>query len=1018
MHSSTIVIGLAIACGTLFGWSGGSAHAAQGGPLTPANLPVVLDGAVEALAVSGDRVFVGGTFTSLRLPDGSTISRPYLFSYSLTTGDLDTGFLPVLDGDVATLAAASDGTAIYAGGSFSKVGPAFRLRVAKIGLDGTADPTFVANADKRLTSLALRGQTLVIGGQFTQVNGVARSLVAAVDAGTGAVDPGFVLPITESAAPGGFTSVMKLAVSPDGNTLLIAHNGLRVAGQSRAGLALADLSTATATLLPWRTTLWSDNLADNGGLIRITDAAFGPDGSWFAVTNTGGDRVPTNDAVQRFDLAAALPATPTWVTRQFDSAYSVAVGGNGAIYTGGHFRYTEAPGSIEPYPGLITGNYGFGPTGGARVLGEQVVGRQQVDALDPATGKALNWAGSANGQHGVTALLVDGDRLLLGHDGNRVGGLATGAHGILQAYGATLDPALPHSVLDQPLAGAILPPGRQHLTGSATAPAGVHSLVVEVLRPGQSGFLNPDGSWGGYYAFPAALDAVDSATVTWSVDVELADTGDYLLRTKAADVDRVAEVVAPTPVEVYDVQAVPPAVTITNPIAAQQDFTSRTITVSGTAADADGVAAVSISAYNVTATSYLSGPNTLGDFTTFAATLNSPGSTGVTWTTTLTLPNGSWSIYANAVDRKGIALPEPVRVLIVMAPGNPAPALTITSPAATAISSTSSVTVRGTATDLDGVARVLVMVRDTRHGLGPSIGVDWGLAGWLPASLSAAGGRSVTWSLTVPLPLNTYSVNVYAQDQNGLITPAAGRPALILRRWPVGVTAEPTTKITSPLPNVRAGTLTLPVTGSASSVKGVAAVRVTLWDSRGLGYLQPNGTLDRLPAPLATTLTAPNAASTGFSASLRLPYASTWTVNAYAIDRLGTIDASPTDSRLAVKIYPGDADPTLTMVSPANGAVIATGRRITMGGRAFDDHGVSAVQVVLRRSDGVGLQADGRLGVAAWLPGFVTNPGGPATSWQFSSPVLTAGVWRVYSRAIDSVGKEQLTYPTATVTLR
>ena len=130
------------------------------------------------------------------------------------------------------------------------------------------------------------------------------------------------------------------------------------------------------------------------------------------------------------------------------------------------------------------------------------------------------------------------------------------------------------------------------------------------------------------------------------------------------------------------------------------------------------------------------------------------------------------------------------------------------------------------------------------------------------------------------------------------------------------------------------------------------------------------------------------------------------------------IDASPTDSRLAVKIYPGDADPTLTMVSPANGAVIATGRRITMGGRAFDDHGVSAVQVVLRRSDGVGLQADGRLGVAAWLPGFVTNPGGPATNWQFSSPVLTAGVWTVYSRAIDSVGKEQLTYLTATVTLR
>jgi hypothetical protein len=32
----------------------------------------------------------------------------------------------------------------------------------------------------------------------------------------------------------------------------------------------------------------------------------------------------------------------------------------------------------------------------------------QIDALDPGTGKALNWYGTADGQHGVTALMVVG----------------------------------------------------------------------------------------------------------------------------------------------------------------------------------------------------------------------------------------------------------------------------------------------------------------------------------------------------------------------------------------------------------------------------------------------------------------------------------------------------------------------------------------------------------------------------------------------------------------------------------
>ena len=48
--------------------------------------PGAIDGRVEAIAVEGDRVYVGGTFTQIQEPlDGEIINQPYLFAYSKST---------------------------------------------------------------------------------------------------------------------------------------------------------------------------------------------------------------------------------------------------------------------------------------------------------------------------------------------------------------------------------------------------------------------------------------------------------------------------------------------------------------------------------------------------------------------------------------------------------------------------------------------------------------------------------------------------------------------------------------------------------------------------------------------------------------------------------------------------------------------------------------------------------------------------------------------------------------------
>ena len=104
-----------------------SPAAAPGADVVTADaLPTVqIDGVVWSQAISGNTVYAGGSFTSAR-PAGSaagvnTTPRTNLLSYDLTTGVLNAGFAPVLDGQVQAVAAAPDGSRIYIAGDFTTV---------------------------------------------------------------------------------------------------------------------------------------------------------------------------------------------------------------------------------------------------------------------------------------------------------------------------------------------------------------------------------------------------------------------------------------------------------------------------------------------------------------------------------------------------------------------------------------------------------------------------------------------------------------------------------------------------------------------------------------------------------------------------------------------------------------------------------------------------------------------------------------------------------------------------------
>ena len=419
---------VAILVGTIFQGEASSVTSPVVDDTPRTDTPQVLDGEVRDLAKAGGRIIVAGTFTQVTdTATQVTHNQAYLFAYDVETGALDLNFLPTLDNEVNAVQPSADGSTVHVGGRFKDIDGVDRLRLAELRLsDGSVVTGFRADTDAKVTTLAMTGDRLFVGGDYQMIGGFARSRLAEVNATTGSVSASFDLPVTEGTGEGGGSSVQALDVTSDGTTLLSVHNDKWVDGLIRTGVALIDISGTTATVSPWQTLLYEDNRClSPADVTKVRDATFAPDDSYFVVVSMGSDGPPTCDTAVAFPTTGGDGVEPIWVSRHFDSLESVAISYT-AIYVGGHFQWQEAPGSADPWPGDTNTNYG---EGGAAALGSEVVYSDQVGALHPVTGKALDWDASASGFRGVLALEVVDDGLLLGHDGTTISGLALGRHG-------------------------------------------------------------------------------------------------------------------------------------------------------------------------------------------------------------------------------------------------------------------------------------------------------------------------------------------------------------------------------------------------------------------------------------------------------------------------------------------------------------------------------------------------------------------------------------------------------------
>jgi hypothetical protein len=368
--------------------------------------PQILDGRVEVIRQIGNRILAGGTFTQAQNSGGgATFTRNRLIAFNATTGAIDTGFAPNVNGTVTSMVQVPGSTDLIIGGNFTSVNGVARQRLARINsTTGAVVTSFTATASAIVQDMTLVGSNIVVGGNFQQVSGVARSRLAMISATTGALQPSLNLSIA-GLHTGGVTHVNELDVSPDGTRLLIVGNFTTVAGQPREQIAMIDLTTNPASLTDWQTNDFIGQCHPNYATY-MRDVEYSPDGTYFVIVTTGAGFYPTTlcDTASRWEANATGPDQhPTWADYTGgDSLTAVAVTGT-AIYVGGHPRW------------MNNGIVGDFAVGGAVV-------REGIAALDPQNGMPLRWnPGRARGQ-GVFGFLATPAGLWIGHDTNSVGG--------------------------------------------------------------------------------------------------------------------------------------------------------------------------------------------------------------------------------------------------------------------------------------------------------------------------------------------------------------------------------------------------------------------------------------------------------------------------------------------------------------------------------------------------------------------------------------------------------------------
>ena len=289
-------------------------------------LPTVqVNGVVWSQVIVGDRVYVAGEFTSAR-PAGSAAGsnetpRANLLAFDLTPGALIPSWAPTLNGAGQTIAASPDGTRIYVAGSFTQVSGINRYRlVALDATTGSVVTSFAPSFNARTRGLAVGSDgTVYVGGIFTVANNQPRQRLAAVAPSNGALLPW---------APAADKEVLALTAPAGSNKVYAGGKFLSLNGDPSA-YGLGALDGTTGALLPFATNTIVRNAGDSAAVYHLSTDGTRVFGTGYTFGGGGNFEGTFSSEVATGSL--------TWVTGCRGDTYASAPGG-GVLYYVGHIH--------------------------------------------------------------------------------------------------------------------------------------------------------------------------------------------------------------------------------------------------------------------------------------------------------------------------------------------------------------------------------------------------------------------------------------------------------------------------------------------------------------------------------------------------------------------------------------------------------------------------------------------------------------------------------------------------------
>ena len=384
---------------------------------------------VTAIAVSGDRVFVGGGFREVGGQPHENLGCVDARSGVVLDWNLDT------DQEGWVYGLASTDSTVFVGGYFFSIGGQSRRCLAAVdAFTGVVRP-WQADAIGAVWALLPHADRLYVAGEFGGIAGEIRNMLAAVDLRTG-----HLLPFDAQASG----IYLQYAPPPQiralalvGDTLYAAGNFTQIGGQPRAGLAMLNPTTgdALAWTAPHPGPQWEGfppRLCNALAVAR--EAVFV--GGWFETV--GGESRPFAAA-----LSKETGALMGWNPRP-DLPVSTVVASGDILYLGGIFGLVGdwkhraglaaidlTTGAVRPWnpnpdgsictaiavrEGRVFVSGNFANIGGAPQP------RRRFAALDTLNGEVTEW--NPGGNSVGTVFLLEGDMLYVGGEFTEVGGQA------------------------------------------------------------------------------------------------------------------------------------------------------------------------------------------------------------------------------------------------------------------------------------------------------------------------------------------------------------------------------------------------------------------------------------------------------------------------------------------------------------------------------------------------------------------------------------------------------------------